>query len=165
MSNQDIKPNIRMQPPKKLIGKRIIMSLTGNKTHELWKSFMMKLKEIENNIGKDLYSLQVYERSYFDHFNPETSFEKWAAVEVTDFDIVPVGMETFELPGGLYAVFNYKGSSKDNRIFQYIFTEWLPNSEYDLDNRPHFEVLGDKYKNDEPDSEEEIYIPVKHKRS
>ena len=48
--------------------------------------------------------------------------------------------------------------------FQYIFTNWLPNSEYELDNRPHFEILGDKYINGSADSEEEIWIPVKYKK-
>ncbi|MDP5096829.1 MAG: GyrI-like domain-containing protein [Flavobacterium sp.] len=39
----------------------------------------------------------------------------------------------------------------------------MPNSEYQLDNRPHFEILGAKYKNNAPDSEEEIWIPIKRK--
>jgi len=39
----------------------------------------------------------------------------------------------------------------------------LPNSDYELDNRPHFEILGKKYKNNSADSEEEIWIPVKLK--
>ena len=72
-------------------------------------------------------------------------------------------METFTLNGGEYAVFDYKGSSNDGSIFQYIFMTWLPNSEYQLDNRPHFEVLGEKYKNNDPTTEEEIWIPIKKK--
>jgi AraC family transcriptional regulator len=72
-------------------------------------------------------------------------------------------LEVFVLTGGLYAVFDYKGSNKDNTIFRYIYGEWLPNSEYILANRPHFEVLGDKYKNNDPFSEEEIWIPIKKK--
>jgi len=72
-------------------------------------------------------------------------------------------METLVLPGGLYAVFEYKGLSTDNSIFQYILGTWLLNSDYDLDDRPHFEVLGDKYKNNDPTSEEEIWIPIKTK--
>jgi hypothetical protein len=28
---------------------------------------------------------------------------------------------------------------------------------------PHFEVLGDKYKNNDPSSEEEVWIPIKPK--
>jgi AraC family transcriptional regulator len=65
------------------------------------------------------------------------------------------------LQAGDYAVFNYRGSSADPRIFQYIYGEWIPNSEYVLDDRPHFEILGEKYKNNDPNSEEEIWIPIK----
>lgn len=39
----------------------------------------------------------------------------------------------------------------------YIFATWLPSSAYVLDNRPHFEVLGAKYKSNDPGSEEEIW--------
>jgi AraC family transcriptional regulator len=141
---------------KKLVGKRIIMSLSNNKTGELWKSFMQRQKEIGNNIGSELYSIQRYEDSYFKNFNPNTSFEKWAAKEVLNFDMVPEKMETIVLPAGLYVVFIYKGLSTDHTIFEYIFNEWLPKSPYNLDNRLHFEVLGEKYKNDSTDSEEEI---------
>ena len=72
-------------------------------------------------------------------------------------------MQTLILEEGTYAVFDYKGSGNDNRIFEYIFGTWLPQSEYELDKRPHFEVLGEKYKNNDPDSEEEIWIPIKLK--
>ena len=72
-------------------------------------------------------------------------------------------MEAFILTGGLYAVFDYKGLNTDHSIYQYIFGTWLPNSDYVLDNRPHFEILGDKYKNNDPTSEEEIWIPIKPK--
>jgi AraC family transcriptional regulator len=73
-------------------------------------------------------------------------------------------MEKLELPGGLYAVFSYRGKASDaSDTFKYIYYEWLPTSEYFLDDRPHFEILGEKYKNEHPDSEEEIWIPVKSK--
>ena len=79
---------------------------------------------------------------------------------------MPEAMETFVLPGGLYAVFDYRGSSGDAaRIFRYIFAEWLPASDYLLDERPHFEVLGERYKNNDPHSEEEIWIPVEIKNA
>ena len=82
---------------------------------------------------------------------------------MNDYDQVPEGMKTFILEGGLYAVFDYKGSSADPSIFQYIFSQWIPQSNYSVDNRPHFEVLGARYKNNDPDSEEEIWIPIKIK--
>ena len=155
-----MQPRIEMITEKKLIGQRLIMSLSEFKAGTLWKSFMPRRKEIHHPLNSDLVSVAVYPSTYFTDFKPTHEFEKWAAVEVMDFDVVPHQMETFVLPGGLYAVFPYKGSSEDPAIFQYIFGTWLPQSGYLLDNRPHFEVLGAKYKNNDTASEEEIWIPI-----
>jgi AraC family transcriptional regulator len=159
-------PEIQISGEKKLIGQRIKMSLADNMTYALWRGFMPRRKEISNNLTNDLFSMQVYDKSYdFSNFNPEATFDKWAAIEVFDFKTVPLEMERFTLPEGLYAVFNYKGAaSQGAKMFQYIFGTWLPASDYLLDNRPHFEILGEKYKNEDPDSEEEIWIPIKLKK-
>jgi AraC family transcriptional regulator len=156
-------PRIQHLPEKKLIGKKLKMSLVNNKTAELWKSFMPQRNAIENKVNNDFISMQVYSPTHFVHFNPSNEFEKWATVEAANFEHVLDGMETYILPSGLYAVFHYKGLSSDTSIFQYIFGTWLPNSNYHLDVRPHFEVLGEKYKNNDPTSEEEIWIPIKEK--
>ena len=158
-----MQPRIKTISEKKLIGKRLKMSLTNNLTGRVWGEFMPRRNEIKNNLTSELISMQVYGPNYYKEFNPSNEFEKWASVEVTDFGTVPNDMESFVLEGGLYAIFDYKGSSSDNRIFQYIFMTWLPNSEYLIDDRPHFEVLGEKYKNNDPNSEEEIWIPIKKK--
>lgn len=160
-----MQPEIQILQEKKLIGKSIKMSLAYNKTADLWKSFMPVRKEIANNLSTVLFSLQVYEKEYFENFNPDNEFEKWALMEVSDFEAIPEGMKPFTLAAGLYAVFHYKGSSADHSVFDYIFQSWLPVSLYSLDNRPHFQVLGEKYKNSDPASEEELWIPVKPKKS
>jgi len=158
-----MQPRIETLNEKKLVGKRLTMSLSNNKTGELWRNFMPRRKEITNNLTNDFISMAIYKPSHFSDFKHTNEFEKWATVEVTDFENVPNEMETFTLTAGLYAVFDYKGSSTNNSIFQYIFGVWLPNSVYLLDDRPHFEVLGDKYKNADLDSEEEIWIPIRTK--
>lgn len=158
-------PRIETLQDKKLIGTSVTMSLINNKTGEIWKQFMPAKREINNNLTDDLISMAIYPASHFVNFNPANEFEKWAAIEVSDFESVPEGLKAFTLKGGLYAVFDYKGLSTDSSVFQYIFGTWLPNSEYILDNRPHFEILGNKYKNNHPESEEEIWIPVKPKTS
>jgi AraC family transcriptional regulator len=155
-------PRIEILSEKKLIGKRLQTSIINNKTHELWRNFMPRRAEILNPISSDLFAVQVYGSTYFESFNPNTTFEKWATLEVADFDNLPTEMESFTLSGGLYAVFEHKGHSIE--IFDYIFRTWIPNSEYDLDNRPHFEILGAKYKKEDPNSEEEIWIPIKEKQ-
>jgi AraC family transcriptional regulator len=156
-----MQPLILTIEPKKLLGICLEMSLAENRTIELWRSFMPRLKEIETRVGADLFSLQVYDKNYFQQFNPGRVFEKWALVEVKNFSMIPDVMEPFELQGGLYAVFQHKGMGTE--IFQQIFSEWLPKSGYSLDDRPHFEILGEKYIQGSPDSEEEIWIPVKKK--
>jgi len=156
--------NIKFLTVKKLTGIRLKMSFSDNRTGELWRSFMQRRNEIRNNTGADLFSMQIYDHGFFDNFNPSAMFEKWAAVEVSNFDYIPAGMETFILYGGFYAVFNYHGSAAGGEeTFRYIFEKWLPESPFLIDDRPHFELLGEKYRNNNPDSEEEIWIPIKPK--
>ena len=159
-----IEPRIVLLPEKRLAGISMKMSLAENQTGLLWKTFMTRRHELKTENNSERYSLQVYPKDYHSSFNPVTVFEKWAAVEIRSSDPVPEAMEIFELPAGLYAVFDYKGLNTDTRIFQYIFTAWLPGSGYELDDRPHFEILGEKYRNGDPESEEEIWIPVKTKQ-
>lgn len=150
--------------PKQLVGIGLTMSLLHNKTSELWKAFMPLRHSVPNVVNNHLLlSVGVYPPGYFETFDPARSFQKWAAVEVSNFTGVPEGLQTLTIPAGLYAVFHYTGSSSDSRIFQYIFGEWLPASGYVLDQRPHVELLGEKYKNNDPASEEDIWIPVQSK--
>ena len=157
-------PRIETLNEKKLVGKRLNMSYADYRIGQLWGSFMPRRKEIINNVDNDLISLVVYKPTHFADFKPTNEFERWATVEVASFDNVPNEMETYTLPTGLYAVFLYKGTSTDiSSFYQNIFTVWIPNSAYALDDRAHFEVLGEKYKNNDPSSEEEIWIPIKAK--
>ncbi len=103
-------PRIETIPEKKLIGKNLIMSLTDNKTFQLFSNFMPKRKEIINTVTNDIFDLKVYSETHFSVFNPSNSFIKWAMVEVSDF-----------------------------------------------------EILGEKYKNNNSNSEEEIWIPIRLK--
>jgi len=156
-----MRPRIETLQGKKLVGLKATISLSENKTGELWRNFMQRRKEIKNSIGNEFYSMQIYDPFYFANFNPNTKFEKWATIEVTDFNYIPNEMDKYILQSGMYAVFLHKGSNTDISTFEYIFRTWLPNSDYLLDNRPHFEVLGEKYKNGDPNSEEEIWIPIR----
>lgn len=148
--------------PKKLLGKKLAMSFSNNRTPELWGSFMPQRKLIQNTLGPDLFSMQIFPSP--PTFQEDVEFIKWAAIEVSNFEEVPDGMETYELQGGLYAVFLHIGpASAFRKTFDYIFQEWMPSSNYELDHREHFELLGEKYKNNQADSEEEIWIPIRPK--
>ena len=64
--------------------------------------------EIPNAVGTDLYSVQVYDGMDFDTFNPAMKFEKWAAIEVTDFSAIPDGMKESPCRADFMPVFYIK---------------------------------------------------------
>lgn len=148
---------------KKLIGMSIEMSFADNKTSELWRGFGPRKKEITNKVDTNNYSLQQYSGSN----NPmmqgiDTPFTKWALVEVTDHTAIPDGMQAYTIPAGKYAVFKHKGpASAAMPLINYIFNEWMPNSEYEPDTRPHFEILPEGYNPMSEDATEEFWIPIK----
>lgn len=158
-----MEPRIELFPTTKFIGKRLKMSLTANRTQELWQGFIPQIGQIQNRLGGELFSIEVYnDASFFEHFSPENLFEKWAAVPVSHLDFIPSAMEPLEIPKGLYAVFPYKGKASEAlKAYAYIFGTWIPNSDYLLDSRPHFAIMGEKYKNEDPNSEEELWIPIR----
>jgi len=139
-----LKPRIEILEEKKLVGYHLKMSLINNLTGQLWGQFGPKIKAIKNRVSEDKISMQIYDEDYYRNFDPSNEFEKCATVEVENFNEIPEGMKSFILEEGTYAVFDYKGSSADNSIYQYIFWKWLPDSPYKIDKRPHFEVLGEK---------------------
>ncbi|NVK85107.1 MAG: GyrI-like domain-containing protein [Cytophagia bacterium] len=158
-------PRIENLLQTQLVGKHVNMSMENNRTGELWRSFMPERKLISNLADENFYSVEVYpDLQYFANFNPAAEFQKWAAVKVIDDSEVPESMESLVIPEGLYAVFAFKGIPANvPQFMQYVFGTWMPASEYELDHRPHFALMGEKYKNNDPESEEEFWIPISPK--
>lgn len=143
---------------KKLIGFSITTSFQDDKTQIVWKKFMMRRNEIVNRISNQLFSLQIYP----DNFTPNQTFRKYALAEVSDFDNNPNDFETFELEIGKYLVFNYKGKAENGpELFRYIFQNFIPENQFEIDNRPHFEIFGEDYNPNDDSAEEEIWIPIR----
>ncbi len=145
-----------------VVGVKKRMSLAEDATFQLWSSFMPRRKEITQTVNSSFISMTVYDSNFnINQFTPHTQFDKWACVEITSTENLPNDFETYTIPAGTYAVFVFKGLPQmAPQFFQKIFMEWLPKSGYNLADGPHFAVMGEKYKNNDPDSEEEIYIPV-----
>jgi AraC family transcriptional regulator len=121
----------------------------------LWKEFMPRKSELFHLSNSELIALQDY--TAFGNF--EKPFDIYACAEVSNTEIIPKGMLAYTIPSGLYAVFLHKGM-KAGATYQRIMSEWLPTSGYAIDDRPHFQVMGEKYKNGSEDSEEDFYVPV-----
>jgi len=129
------------------------------------KVFLPIERKFKIKLMQTYFSVDIYPRSnFFEQFNINEEFEKWATIEVNSFDQIPDEMETLIIPEGLYAVFHYKGKpSEAQATFQFIYGVWLPNSDYEIDNRPYFALMGEKYNGENPDSEEDFWIPIRAK--
>ena len=153
-----LQPEILTFDPIPVAALPMEMSLTGDKTSLLWRSFLVIMRE-SGYVG-DLYSIRDYPEDYFSDFQPAKNFIKRAAMPWPLDLPLPAGLERYQIAGGLYAAFDYKGPASDSSVFQYIYGSWLPQSGFRPDQRPHYEWLGPKYSNVLPDSEEQIRIPL-----
>ena len=154
-------PKIIELQPKLLVGMNLSMSFTDNRTGELWQSFMPRRGEIRHRIGNEFFSLQNYSDTGAHPSSPNVHFVKWAAVEVSQSIQAPQGMENYNLAGGKYAVFRHKGPANQvPETISKIFGDWLPQSEYQVATRAHFEVLPEGYNPVDPLAHEDIWIPI-----
>lgn len=130
-------------------------------TKTIAQSFMPRRAEVSSRVGKHVFSIQNYSSDY----NPSdvnSKFEKWVGVEVDNLKDIPQGMESFVISSGRYAVFGFKGSiSEFPKSRAYIFQEWLPNSDFQIDYKAHFEILSEDYSKDLQNIEEDIWIPIR----
>ena len=51
------------------------MSLVENKTQQIWKQLMPRLKDVQQAVSADLFSLQIYPEDYFSNFTPFTPLQ------------------------------------------------------------------------------------------
>jgi AraC family transcriptional regulator len=151
-------------PRKRFVGVQRTMTFQDNQTAQLWQSFFPQLSQIQNRVDDRRYSLQEYPAHPQQVGEQNLSFQKWALVEVSDVDTLPGPLTTYVLDGGDYAVFDYVGPARNAmQVFGMIFGQWLPASDYELDDRAHFEILPANYNPLADDAREEIWIPVKRK--
>jgi AraC family transcriptional regulator len=78
---------IEKLPQKILVGKRMRMSRSDDRTVALFRSFKPHLGLIEGKLNVTIWCLQVYEGAL--NSNVDVYFEKWAAVEVNDGVVLP----------------------------------------------------------------------------
>ena len=156
-------PVVKQIPDKLIIGRKIATSITQYNPFELWSKFMPKRKEILNPISAEVLSIQIFQEDTFasTSFNENTLFDMWAAIEVTKIEQPPADMESYIIYGGTFVTFTLKGEQPTlTEQYNYLINDWLPKEGYCIDNRAHFQVMGDKYKRNDPNSEEEAWIPI-----
>ena len=155
-------PRIETIEGKWVVGICSPMSAGGIDTAQLWGRFMPRRGEIKQRASANYLAMRVYHSSAGEALTAVTRFDEWAVVEVSDVVDLPSGMDSYSLPGGAYAVFVHRGPAETfPETTRYVYGVWLPNSAYVLDDRPHFAVMGPDYRPDDPEAEEELWVPIR----
>ena len=85
-----------------------------------------------------------------------------ACTEVTTTSDVPSGMVAKTIPAGRYAVFTHVGPLDGlGHTMHYIFGTWASRSRFELRDAPDLEIYDERFKLGQPDSEVDLYIPIK----
>ena len=101
------------------------------------------------------------------------AFSYVAGFQVQQAKEVPEGMVVKQVPAAKYAVFTHRGSLSDvenglDSTYAAIYREWLPASGYEQADSPDFELYDERFvfgQPQQPQSEMDIYIPIKKKDS
>jgi AraC family transcriptional regulator len=156
-------PAIQLFRGTTFIGMRKSVTSNPRETIQLWRDFMPRRGELKA-LDEMPYSIDQYPHGFFDAFDAGASFHRMVALRCHANGPCPVGMEQLTVSDGLYAVFNYHGAaSAAFAFFEWIYTKWLPTSDYLLDHRPHINPIGPEYLGEHPDSRESFWIPIKRK--
>lgn len=165
--NISLEPTIITEPDRKLIGIHCQTSSVQNNIPMLWQVFIRRQHEIDSALDNGRFGISGYRDFNPNQFSVSAMIDKWATIEVSTLDKIPDGMVAYELSGGMYARFRHQGGKQNVQMsFEYIYSTWLPNSIYEIDDRDHFEHYPRDYKGPEnPDSELFIFLPIRLKRS
>lgn len=137
-----------------LYGISVSGSLLNMPIKTLWQNYKAQW---QGERPKSLINLQRYPTGYHKAFNPATPYEQWAGTFNQSAIDQP---STLAVPSGKYLKLLRRGNPNDGRVFEYLFTQLLPAKGYTVDDRPHFEVLGENYSQMAEIAEEEIWIPI-----
>lgn len=162
-ADQSMEPRIVDLKEFTVVGMQTFGNPAAGDFSKMWAALFNCAEKIPNVSNKKVsYGVGSYTKEHFLE-------DKWfymAAREVTDLSKILPQMSGKIIPKNKYAVFKYQGSisPKLAELFQYIYKEWLPSSDYVLAGPYDFERYGDQYlgsKNE--NSVFEIYVPIKNK--
>lgn len=147
-----------------VVGKFYTTSLATQEPSNWWKSLKIAAKKLGYQIDIGSYSLQKYPKKYFQEFSPFHSFEYAPAIPTEKGLPIPEEWKKLEIEGGLFAVFVHLGSSETfPQTMGLFFNDWLPQSNYELDDRIHFCFMPPGYQLQDATATEEIWIPIRLK--
>lgn len=129
----------------------------------LWSKLHKAKNSIPSRTCMDyLVGLNDYSKS-FTYEKTQPAFNYYAAVEVSAPEQSPPKMSSLTLPEGKYAVFTYRGKTRDSLqpVIEYIYKEWFPQSNCQLNDHAKIDFVRYGEKTDEKgQSNIEVWIPI-----
>ena len=125
MSDNKFKVEIGSQPARRVIGLKVRTNMANafSDCSGLWQnSFGPRMTEVAS-FPSESYGISVMA-------GPD-EFDYWAALSYRDGDPVPKNMLTMDLPGGDFAVLALDSLEDLAAGYQYLFSSWMPESNYD----------------------------------
>ncbi|HPP74677.1 MAG TPA: GyrI-like domain-containing protein [Armatimonadota bacterium] len=158
-----MEPKIITREEIKLIGMQYIGNNSNGEIPKLWENFLPRIEEIKNQSGECVcYGVCECLCEGECKCGCGGDFSYIAAREVSSFDDVPEGMITRTIPASKYAVFTHKGLLESlNKTFEDIYSKWIPAAGLEIAGSYDFEYYDEQFKDFAPDSELDIYVPVK----
>lgn len=144
-----------------LVGRPYYGDANEHKFAKAWERFGNLEKEVSHRLNPMVgFGVEIYGPE----FQTEHQWTYFPSVQVSQFDDVPALLFAKTLPSATYAVFTAKGGiPKLGDTFMYAYMTWLPTSAYEVAFPFDFEYYDERFKDNDPDSEVDIYIPVKPK--
>jgi AraC family transcriptional regulator len=138
---------------------------TLDKLRELWEECRIDGR-LEKLHQESFLKFHAEYGACFFKFNDEEKSVYLIGVEAKSRVNIPFGYDVYTIPEALYAVFTTPSSNKDNfssitkDAWQFIFTEWFPNSGYEFDDNSIAFELYDERSMGDTDKVCNICIPV-----
>jgi len=155
-----MEPQIITRPAMKLIGIANKYNETDLSLPRLWSAFRPFKDSIKNRTSDE--SFGIYES--YEEDGDNVNFTYICCAVVKNFDFIPQGMSTRELPEQLYAKFIHKGSINNlDKTLKYIWGSWLPKSKFEYEEKPDFELYPPNYNVMDAQCEMALHIPIRKK--
>lgn len=157
-----MEPKILTLGPIYLAGRPYYGNPEGGAFAKAWDRFNAMSDPIPGRVDpKVYYGLEVYGPEFMtDH-----TWTYMPAVQVKDLADLSGALFAKILPACTYAVFTARhGLASIPEAFMFGYSNWLPNSGYEVAYPFDFELYeDDRFHGDGPDEEIDIYIPIKKK--
>jgi len=127
----------------------------NNEIPRMWEALGPRVGEIRNRVDDDVaYGISA-------NMDETTgAFDYIAGFAVSSGEEIPEGMVRFDVPGGKYAVFRTT-LPRLGETFTHAYRTWVPQSDYELAGTPDFEEYGEAFDPNNPESEFDVYVPIR----